>query len=385
MIRINHDKFAVLTRNCHLVDLAKDCIGTATSSVYAEVLRKLEPMLGKCREKTPSSEDLDELDTNSLPQVSTHDLAALLENTADFANAIGHADPAKIDLRLIDHPKKERRKKFPDLDAANGITVVRHASSDENENDYDSNNSDINSDDDSLPSSLSFTPPSKDAEIYPLPLSNRAAFSTLRQHLFLLCEHPHRFLQHIPRTSLMSEKWAVDFSALTSTLVDLTLDQTISTRFGPLANRLVNILAAKGKLDEKALTALGLINQKTMRSLVTAMHQGGYLQLQEIPRDTNRLPSRTMYLWSWDADRARARLLEESYATMSRLVKRARVERERVRETVEKASRTDVVGREEEFLGEGERHALGAWRAREERIWGQVGRLDEVVAIVRDF
>ena len=70
---------------------------------------------------------------------------------------------------------------------------------------------------------------------------------------------------------------------------------------------------------------------------------------------------------------------------MARLVRRARVEREKVRETVEKASRTDVVGREEEFLGEGERKALGEWKAREERIWGEVGRLDELVGIVRDF
>ena len=70
---------------------------------------------------------------------------------------------------------------------------------------------------------------------------------------------------------------------------------------------------------------------------------------------------------------------------MSRHVRRARVEREHVRETVEKATRTYVVGREDEFLGEGERHALGVWRAKEERLWGQVGRLDEIVAIVREF
>lgn len=115
------------------------------------------------------------------------------------------------------------------------------------------------------------------------------------------------------------------------------------------------------------------------------MHQSGYLQLQEIPRDANRQPSRTLFLWAWDPERARAQLLEECYATMERLVRRARVERERVRETIEKASRTDVVGREKEFLAEGERVALGGWRAREERIWGEVGRLDDVVSIVRDF
>lgn len=386
MLRINHDKFAVVARNQRLVELAENCIGTATSKVYAEVLRKLEAKILQCKEETSPFEDPDERDLNSLPQVSTQDLAALLQHSTDFADTIGHASPNKVDLTVIDHPKKLRRKASADLDGANDTIVVSDVDSDEDvdEDAQHSDNSDIVSDVDSLPSSLSVTSSSKTTTT-PLAASNRGAFSTLRQHLLLLCENPHHFLHHLPRTSTIPEKWAVDFSALSTTLLKVTLAQTISARFGPLATRLVNILEARGKLDEKTLTALGLLNQKTMRSLLTAMHQSGYLQLQEIPRETNRQPSRTLYLWAWDADRARAKLLEECYATIARLIRRARVEREQVRETVEKASRTDVVGREDEFLGEGERRALEEWRAREERIWGEVGRLDEVVGIVRDF
>lgn len=382
MLRINHDKFSVVARNHHLVELAEKCIGAATSKVYAEVLRRLEPQLRKCREELTSAKDPDETDLSTLPQVSTQDLVALLKDGSELAAAIGLVDSAKIDLTLTDHRKKERRKKSTDLDATNDITVIGHVSSDENEDDYDSANSDIHSEAESI-SSLSYSSPSK--EINSPPSSNRAAMAALRQHLLLLCEHPHQFLHHVSRNATVAEKWAVNFSALSSTLLDVALSQTISTRFGPLATRLINILSAKGKLDEKTLTTLGLLNQKAMRALLTAMHQAGYLQLQEIPRDNNRQPSRTLFLWYWDADRAGARLLEESYAAMSRHVRRARVERERVRETVEKATRTDVVGREDEFLGEGERHALGVWRAKEERLWGQVGRLDEVVAIVREF
>lgn len=382
MLRINHDKFSVVARNHQFVELAEKCIGVATSKVYAKVLRRLEPQLRKCREELNSAEDPDETDLSTLPQVSTQDLVALLKDGSELAAAIGVVDSAKIDLTLTDHRKKERRKKSTDLNAASNINLVGHVSSDENEDNYDSANSDIHSEAESI-SSLSYSSPSK--EIDSPSSSNRAAMAALRQHLLLLCEHPHQFLHHVSRNATVSEKWAVNFSALSSTLLDVALAQTISTRFGPLATRLINILSAKGKLDEKTLTTLGLLNQKAMRALLTAMHQAGYLQLQEIPRDNNRQPSRTLFLWYWDADRAGARLLEESYAAMSRHVRRARVERERVRETVEKASRTDVVGREDEFLGEGERHALGVWRAKEERLWGQVGRLDEIVAIIREF
>lgn len=386
VLRINHDKFAVVTRNQRLVELADKSIGTTTSKVYAEILRKLEAKMLQCKEETRSFEDPDERDMNSLPQVSTQELAALLQDSTDFAGAIGQVDPDKIDLTVFDHPKKLRRKASADSDRPMEITVVDDVSSDEDEDeiDYNSDKSEIVSDAESLPSSLSITPPSKTTTTS-LAATKRGAFSALRPHLLLLCEHHHRFLHHIPRTLSTPENWAVDFSVLSTTLLDITLAQTISARFGPQATRLVNILAARGKLDEKTLTALGLINQKTMRSLLTAMHQSGYLQLQEIPRENNRQPSRTLYLWAWDADRARAKLLEECYATIAKLVRRARVEREQVRETVEKASRTDVVGREDEFLGEGERRALEEWRAREERIWGEVGRLDEVVGIVRDF
>ncbi|MCJ1470941.1 RNA polymerase III subunit C82 [Pseudocyphellaria aurata] len=386
VLRINHDKFAVVTRNQRLMELADKSIGTATSKVYAEILRKLEGNMLQCKEEARSFEDPDERDMNSLPQVSTQELAALLQDSTDFAGAIGQVDPDKIDLTVFDHPKKLRRKASADSDKPMEITVVDDVSSEEDEDeiDYNSDKSEIVSNAESLPSSLSITPPSK-TTIAPLAASKPGAFSALRPHLLLLCEHHHHFLHHLPRTSSTPEKWAVDFSALSTTLLDITLAQTISARFGPLATRLVNILAARGKLDEKTLTALGLINQKTMRSLLTAMHQSGYLQLQEIPRETNRQPSRTLYLWAWDAERARAKLLEECYATIAKLVRRARVEREQVRETVEKASRTDVVGREDEFLGEGERRALEEWKAREERIWGEVGRLDEVVGIVRDF
>lgn len=388
VLRINHDKFTVVARNQRLVELAENCISTATSKVYSEVLHKLEPKLLQCKDWSLDFEDPDDEDISKLPQVSTHELAALLKDSTDFAGSIGHADPDKIDLKIIGHARKLPRKGSTELDDPNEITMVDFVSSDEEEesNHSFSDKSDITSDGDSLPSSLSFTPPSKnDNTRLPSASQKRSAFSTLRQHLLLLCEHPHHFLHHLPRTSSIPEKWAVDFPTLSRTLRELALSQTISTRFGPLANRLVNILAARGKLDEKTLTALGLLNQKTMRALLTAMHQAGYLQLQEVPRDTNRLPSRTLYLWAWDSERAGARLLEESQAAMARLVRRARVEREKVRETVEKASRTDVVGREEEFLGEGERKALGEWKAREERIWGEVGRLDELVGIVRDF
>jgi len=56
-----------------------------------------------------------------------------------------------------------------------------------------------------------------------------------------------------------------------------------------------------------------------------------------------------------------------------------------LRAVVEKAERSDVVGNEERLLSGAEKEALGRWREVERRVWGQVARLDELVACLRDF
>ena len=177
----------------------------------------------------------------------------------------------------------------------------------------------------------------------------------------------------------------MDFPALSRQLRLIELESIITTRYGVEALRIIRILQEKGKLDEKAIATFALMNQKTMRSILTTMHEGGHLELQEVPRDNQRQPSRTIFLWFFDPERCRQKVLEETYKTMARCMQRAKAEREAVQSVIDKASRTDVVGKEDELLGLDERTALGAWREKEERLLGEIGRLDDLVAVLRDF
>ena len=220
---------------------------------------------------------------------------------------------------------------------------------------------------------------------FPIYSDERSRVELIRQHLLLLAEHPLEFVEYIKRTPSKPEQWTVNFCSLARQLRQMELENTIATRFGPGATRLVRIFLEKGKLDEKAITSIGLINQKLMRSILTAMHEAGQLELQEIPRDNARQPSRTMFLWYFDPERCRKKLLEETYKAMARCLQRARVEKEAVQLTIDKANRTDVVGKEDEYLGVDERMALSTWREKEERLLGEVGRLDDLVAVLRDF
>lgn len=350
------------------------------------MLRKLEPNLFQCRANPGLSADPDpdeELDLTSLLQISTDELAFLLEDSTDFSKGIGSVDPSQVDMAQFDHPKK-RRKKEP-VHKDDEAMIVGNGSSDEDEDDNmddaspATNVSEVSSDSEAPDSNIDYG--SKGLPT----MSAKSRLSIIRQHLLILASHPPHFLHRIPATPYHPEMWAVAFGPLTKHLLSLSLTQIITARFGALAARLTRILDDKGKLDEKTLTALGLVNQKSMRSLLTAMHRAGHIELQEIPRDTQRQPSRTMYLWYFDPERCKAKLLDETYKSMARALQRAREEREQIHGLVEKASRTDVVGKEDELLGEAERRALGIWRGVEERILGEVGRLDDLVGLFRDF
>ncbi|KAL8670097.1 MAG: hypothetical protein Q9168_005342 [Polycauliona sp. 1 TL-2023] len=381
IVQVNHEKFKIIMRNQQLVALAEESIGSPTSIVYAELLRAAERQTRKCKNELFLADDDSEIDLVSLPQVSTDELRAtqkMLHDPPDLTSALGKVDPSEIDLgRLLHNSKKPKKRRKPDQSQADEASVDGSASSDESENTSNEDESDR----DKTPDTTPDTTPKTNGPTSPS--------DPLRQHLLLLSDQPQRFLIPVPRTKTDLEKWAIPYHDLSKTLLQNSIVSITISRFGPLAGRLIRILAANDngtKLDEKTLVLLSLIPQKQMRTLLHSMHRAGHIELQEIPKDgSQRRPGMTLFYWFFDPERCRKRMLEETYKTMTRLVQRARVEREAVSSTVEKAERTDVVGREEELLGEGELAALHEWREKEERIWGEVGRLDELVAVLRDF
>ena len=368
-------------RNRSLVALADQSICKSTAKVYAEVLRRLEPKVRDCKEELETPDFGDGSELHALPQVSTDDIVAALKESTDLANAFGKVDASRINLTQNDHPKKRRKKKEPDSE--DEAMRDGDASPDEDEVDSDSEETltSVSSDSEEANGEAEYDPnPSTKVKT-----SEDSQLNTIRDHLLLLAQHPYQFLHHFPETPILPERWTVHFPPLMAHVTRHTLLQTITSHYGLHAARLTRLLSEKGKVDEKNLCSLSLLNQKSMRSYLTTLHQSGMIQLQEVPRDNSRNPQRTLYLWFFDVERCKAKMLQETYKTMARCLQRVRVEGDKVKSTVEKASRSDVIGREEEFLGVQEREALGKWREVEEKIWGEVARLDDMVAIMRDF
>lgn len=205
---------------------------------------------------------------------------------------------------------------------------------------------------------------------------------TLEEGLLLLSEGPYRFLRRDDNTSW----WHIDRYQLAVWLRDREILHLISARIGPVGMRLVRMLIDKGKLDEKLLQEMGLLSAKEMRQALAELQTQGLIELQEVPREPQRQPNRTIYLWFYDAIRARDLLLDQLYKSIARCYQRLQiVERDRMKATLAKIEREDVMNRVEDFVVGPEMVALQQFQAKERWLMGEIVRLDASVALLRDI
>lgn len=341
-MRINYEKCNVALRNQDLVRLAAAYVGEGTSKVYEAFLRALEDKIPRCQDDlTGYSNDEEELE--SQPSATSFDILSVIDPNINLDNGLCVEDDQSH--------------------AANGTNAMNAI------NGGGSAGSLEKSSDQSIATSR--------AVMY----SQRR--SKVEQHMKILQNDPRQFA--IWTGSRGGGEWKVDFRSLTKYLIQHELEATITARFGSIATRLVRILHDKGKLDEKQVANIGMLRQKDIRSTFTAMQEAGIVETQEVPKDTTRQPSRTIYLWFFDQDRCRRIILTDTYKAMARHFQRITVERARVQSVIDKAERTDVVGNEDEYLSATEREALRDWSQTEEKLLTQIGRQDDLIAILRDY
>lgn len=211
--------------------------------------------------------------------------------------------------------------------------------------------------------------------------THRLATET-RSHLEILCEPPFCFLSH---SLEYPEKYVIEYSDLAVYLRNTEIFSILSARFDKYAMRVVQVLLDKGKTDEKYLQEIVLMSAKELRQTLAMLQRAGFVELQEVPREAQRQPSRTIYLWFYDPDRVRKMLLEDTYKCMARCMHRMKVEKEKVKPTIEKSERSDVKGQEEKLLPKAELEVLKGWRSKETWLLAEVGRLDELIFVLRDF
>ncbi|KAL4759526.1 putative DNA directed RNA polymerase III subunit Rpc82 [Aspergillus foveolatus] len=327
-VRVNYEKLDVALRNRRFLELAERGAPPESAQVYDYLLRRIEYQTSKCRDTFEIPREGEEGEQYSVP-IPLSALTRDIDPYLDLASSVGPTNtPAnnRLGKRTFDDT-------VDDHDDDHGATGNRTYEID--------------------------------------------------QHLSLLAQPPLNLASKRLNGGIIN--WTVEFRHLARKLRHLELERIVEARYGDVALRVLRVLQAKGKLDEKRLQEISLLPFKDLRQVLASMQTGGFVDLQEVPRDAQRQPSRTIYLWYYDPDRTRDSMLQDTYKAMSRCLQRLKFERGRLKDFLEKTERSDVKGNEELYLSEGELDKLREWRAKEALLLGEVARLDDMVAVMRDY
>ncbi|KAG0370754.1 RNA polymerase III subunit C82 [Gamsiella multidivaricata] len=162
------------------------------------------------------------------------------------------------------------------------------------------------------------------------------------------------------------------------------IQDIVATRFGSPYVRIMNMLLEKGKLEEKQISRYSMMPIKDVREKLTTLSTFGVLNLQEVPKTTDRTPSRTFYLWEVLLDRAADALVDRLYHTMGNLRQRRFVEKAKRAVLLEKCERTDVLANDA-LLNSAEKRELEMLNGMLEMLEVQELRVAEMVMALKEF
>ncbi|KAI1654190.1 RNA polymerase III subunit RPC82-domain-containing protein [Daldinia decipiens] len=378
VLRVNYDKCVVELRNLKLERYVEDLIGDITAKVYAALLGVLSKKISRCQtDKSIEVED-ENNDASTGPRVTTQEVFEHLSPSIDVSGGVGmlHEDGA-IDIRCA-----EKIRRFPPQ--LKGSTLKEELQ--EGEEIVESDDEDY---DPSGEAAVSFglhgQNGSNEVKMQvgdSVPIGTKRLHQ-MRQHLLILAESKEGFVRHCG--SLDFGEWTVDFEPLMQHLKFLELDTLIENRFGRRGLRLTRILREKGKIDDKTLPSLALMKKPDVHVKMAEMEMAGFLDVQEVPRDNNRAAARTIFFWFFDLERTLQRTLDNTYKSMVRCLQRLDVERRKKASVLSVAERKDVQGMEEEKLRGDIYNEYVQFLDLEKKLLGQVGKLDDIVAVFRDF
>ncbi|KAL6892295.1 RNA polymerase III subunit RPC82 domain-containing protein [Trichoderma evansii] len=375
VVRVNYEKCLVELRSHRLASFAKDILGEVTGEVYRTLLGLLTSEVSRCR----ADPFLGEEAITHQAAVTTMDVYEHLDEVVNVAAGIGKTPKDKIDYQS----------------AEKILTAPAGSDTFAGDSDDDAGGGAFDSDDDSddMGRNGSFSRKSRSVSKTnggkPKVTFEDAATSTdnrldqMRQHLLLLSESKHRFVRHCGTQG--RGQWTVDFDQVMERLRDTELDASIEQSFGRHGLRLTRILREKGKLDEKMLPSAALMKKTDVQAKMLAMQMAGLVDVQEVPKDNTRVANRTLFFWFFDRDRSQAQILDDLYKAMVRCLQTLQVERHRERNILSFVERKDVMGKEEEVMTAEHYNKYNRHLEEQNKLLGQMMRLDEVVSIFRDY
>ncbi|KAI1084370.1 RNA polymerase III subunit RPC82-domain-containing protein [Whalleya microplaca] len=385
VVRLNYDKCLVELRNQRLVRYAEDFIGEITAEVYASLLAALSKKVTRCQLDRSTQIEGEDDDSASGPSVTTQEIFEHLSPSVNVLAGIGKPEDCPIDLRYA-----ERIRRYPPQ-LKNSTLQATLEEGDEvvgsDDEDYDHSGEAIlslgaNGDTAETSTARNGSRNTKVKFDDGVPVGTHRLHQ-MRQHLLILAQSKQGFVRHCGGRDF--GEWTVDFEPLMQHLKFVELDTMIEESFGRQGLRLTRILREKGKIDDKTLPNIALMRKPDVHVKMAEMEMAGFLDVQEVPRDNNRAAARTIFFWFFDQQRTIQRTLDNTYKAMVRCMQRLDVERRKKMNVLQVVERKDVRGMEEEKLRGDIYNEYVAFLDVEKKLLGQVAKLDDVVAVFRDF
>ncbi|KAF2731430.1 DNA directed RNA polymeras-like protein III subunit Rpc82 [Polyplosphaeria fusca] len=341
VVGINYEKVNIAMRTEQLTRVATQRIGHSTGQVYGALLYQLEKVHQRCWDEwsdPAATKKEDEDDHEDDPKYID---PKFLISTRKVAEVV---DESSLDL-------------FYGLDPKTIARVMGIAAFD----------------------GTKFDPP-----LDPHNLSRDQKVALVAAHCSLLARDPFHFVTWHSKSG-NSQQYHVEFDEVVKACIQLEIEKTIQAQKGPVAVSVIRALKRKGRISEQQVALFLMQPLDNLRGLFTDMFRRSYIQTQEVPRVERREAKLSMHFMWYDQEQVRDKLLQDVYKAMGNFLQRLESERDEIKELLTKAERTDVVGNEARYLSHDEIAALKKWKGVEEKILLQLHRMDELVAMLRDF
>ncbi|UZJ57210.1 hypothetical protein CBS101457_006530 [Exobasidium rhododendri] len=121
------------------------------------------------------------------------------------------------------------------------------------------------------------------------------------------------------------------------------LHNVVEAQFGIKGTRVMSLLRAMGKLEEKHIAKITIMPMGETRDVCARLFASSLLCLQEVPKSSERIATRTIFFWYVDERKCTAWLCDHLFKTLNRLSQRRRQEIGREIDLVNKSQRKDYL------------------------------------------
>lgn len=203
-------------------------------------------------------------------------------------------------------------------------------------------------------------------------INTRASIPEINACLQLLSDDMQS-IQFLRKTA--TGRYYFPFTELNSIIKQNVYDGLIESSLGVSSLRLLRCVRANRLVTEKTLCSLVLLKDKDVRHIVTKLIKINAVEIQELPKASDRSAARTVFLYRIDETHQYQYMEDNLCWNIANLINKVELLKEKNKVLLAKAEREDVVGNEEELLLASELSQLKMINEREISSYVRLNRL----------